>query len=100
MIQPALIKLHPNEYFQGLCYYPFVVNLDRCIGSCNTLDDLSNRVWVPNKIEHLNLNVFNMIIGINESKISTKRYHASVNLSLMVENVTKITINVSVSAKI
>ena len=32
MIQPALINLHPNEYTQGLRYYPFAVNLDRCMG--------------------------------------------------------------------
>ena len=27
----------------------FAVNLNRCVGSCNTLYDLSNRVCVPNK---------------------------------------------------
>ena len=36
-IQPSLINLYSNEYTQGLCYYPFAVNLDRCVGSCNTL---------------------------------------------------------------
>ena len=34
MIQPALINLHPNEYSQEFHYYPFPVELDRCIGSC------------------------------------------------------------------
>ena len=71
-IQPTLINLHPNEYNQELHYYPFAVKLDRCIGSCNTVNDLSNNVCVPNKTENLNLNVFNMIIGRNESKILTK----------------------------
>ena len=42
------------------------------MGSCNTLNDLSNRICVPNKTEGLNLNVFNMIAGINESKTLTK----------------------------
>ena len=63
--QPTLINLHPNEYSHELCYYPFVVNLDRCVGSCNTLDDLSIRVCVPNEIEDLKLHVFNMLTGIN-----------------------------------
>ena len=31
--QPTLINLHPKEYTQGLRYYPFVVNLDRCFGN-------------------------------------------------------------------
>ena len=72
MIQPTLINLHPNEYTLGLGYYPFAVNLDRCVGSYNTLNDLSNRVCVPNKTEDLNIHVFNMIIGISESKTLTK----------------------------
>ena len=72
MIQPILINLYTNEYTQGLYYYPFSVNLDRCVGSCNTVNDLSNRVCVPNKTEDLNMHVFKMITGINESKILTK----------------------------
>ena len=34
--------------------------------------DLPNKVYVPNKTEHLNLSVFSIITGINESKISLK----------------------------
>lgn len=49
MAQPILVNLHPNEYCQGLCYYPFAINLDRCTGSCNSLNDLPNRLGVPNK---------------------------------------------------
>ena len=63
--QPILIKLHPNEYNQAFHYYPLAVKLDRCVGSCNTLNDLSNEICVPNEIEDLDLNVFNMIAGIS-----------------------------------
>ena len=55
MIQPTLINLHPNEYSQELRYYPFAVKLDRCVGSCNTLNDLPNKICVPNRTEDLNL---------------------------------------------
>ena len=41
-------------------------------GSCNTLDDLSYKVCVSKKTEDLNLSVFNMMTGINESKTLTK----------------------------
>ena len=37
MTQPTLINLHPNKYIEGLRYYPSTVNLDRYMGSCNTL---------------------------------------------------------------
>ena len=61
MIQSTIINLHPNECSQEVHYYPFAVKLDRCIGSCNNLNDLPNKVCVPNKTEDLNLSVFNMI---------------------------------------
>ena len=71
-IQPTLINLHPNEYSQEFHYYPFVVKLDRCVGSCNTLNNLSNKLCIPNKTKDLNLSMFNIITGINESKTLTK----------------------------
>ena len=43
-----LLNLHLNEYSQEFRYYSFVVKLDRCVGSCSTLNDLSNRVCAPN----------------------------------------------------
>ena len=69
-IQPTLINLHSNQYTQEFHYYLFAVKLDRCVGRCNTLNDLSNKVCVLNKTEDLNLSVVNMITGINESNIS------------------------------
>ena len=50
MIQPTLINLHPTEYSQELNYYPFAVKLDRCVRSCNTLNDLSNVFQTKQKI--------------------------------------------------
>ena len=41
MIQPTLINLHPNDYSQEFHYYPIVVKLDRFVGDCNALNDLS-----------------------------------------------------------
>ena len=55
MTQPTLINLHTNEYSQEFYYYPFAAKLDRCVGSCNTLNDLSHKVCVPNKTEDLNI---------------------------------------------
>ena len=55
MIQPTLINLHPNEYSQEFHNYPFAVILDRCAGSCNTLNELTNKGCVSHKTEDLNL---------------------------------------------
>ena len=73
MNQPTPISLRPNEYIEVLCYYRFAISLDRCMGSCNTLNDLSNKVCAPKKTEHLNVIFFKSIRGINESsKILTR----------------------------
>ena len=66
MIQHTPMNLHPNEYKQELHYFPFAVKLDRCVRICNTLNDLSNKVCVPNKTEDLNVSVFNMITNIKK----------------------------------
>ena len=66
MTQPTLTNLHPNEYSRWeFLYYPFAIKLDRCVGSCNTVNDLSNKIYVQNKTEDLNLRVFNIITGTN-----------------------------------
>ena len=61
MTEPTFINLHP-----------FAINFGRCVGSCNTLNDLPNKVCVPSKTGDLNLSVFNTITGINESSVLTK----------------------------
>ena len=67
MIQSTFINLRPNEHSHEFHYYPFAVKLDRCVKSCNTLNDLSNKVCVANKTNDLNLSVFSIIASINES---------------------------------
>ena len=42
MIKPTLNNLHPSKYSQEFHYYPFAIKLDRCVGICNNLNDLSN----------------------------------------------------------
>ena len=64
MTQAPLINLHPNEHSPGLRYYPFVVNLDRCVRCCNTLTIPSNRVCVRNKTEDLAIYLFNSFMTL------------------------------------
>ena len=48
-IQPTLINSHRNEYSHEFDYYPFSVKLDRFAGSCNAVNDLSNKLCITNK---------------------------------------------------
>ena len=49
MTHSTFINLHPNEYSQKLHYCQIVVKLDRFVGICNTLSELSNRFCVSIK---------------------------------------------------
>ena len=72
-IQATFINLHPNEYSQEFYYYPFAA--DRCAGSCNILNDLSNKLCVPNKTKYWN----KWIKEINESKTLTNHISCKCN---------------------
>ena len=68
MARSTLMYLIPHECNQGLRYYPFMTNSDIFNGGWITLDDSSDRVYVPNKTEEVNLSDFNMITIKNKSK--------------------------------
>ena len=68
MVRPLPIDLNPNK----LCYYPFVVNLDRCTGSSDNLNDLSDNLCVPNKTKDVSLKVLSIIRRFNEIKLFNK----------------------------
>ena len=57
MVRPALIDFNPVE----LIYYPFMISLGKCNGSCN---DSSPKIYVPKK-KHVNIKVFNMMTNKN-----------------------------------
>ena len=69
-----------------LHYYLFIISMNRCDGSCNTVEDPFARIYVPNKMEYMNPKVLNMIKGINESKTLIKNISY---VSLMVGNATR-----------
>ena len=49
MTQSTLLNFPLSEYSQEFNYYSFAIKLDGRVESCNTLNDLSNKIWVPNK---------------------------------------------------
>ena len=69
--EPGMIGLTFIDFVK-LNYYPFMVNLDKCSGSCNAADELSIITCVPNKTKDINVKVFNMITRINGAKTLIK----------------------------
>ena len=94
-IQITLINLHTNEYSQE---YTTIH-----VGSCNTVNNLSNKVCLPNKVKYLNINAINMPTGKNVSKIITKDISRKCNCQFdgrkCKSNESGIKINVSASVK-
>lgn len=68
MVSPKLIDLNPDKFH----YYPCIIRINWCNGSCNTADDPVGKICVPNRMEEGNLKVFNMIKRENESKTLPK----------------------------
>ena len=65
MVRPTLINLNPVEPK----YYPFMISLDTCSGSCNVL---STKLFVSKHTKDINIKAFNTIKNNNEAKAMTK----------------------------
>ena len=70
IIRPFPIDLNPVE----LKYYPFMISLDNCIVSCNSVNDLSITICLLSKTEDVNVKVFNIITNRNEAKSLVKHF--------------------------
>ena len=53
MVRRTVIDLNPVE----LKYYPFMISLNKCTGSCNVL---SPKLCVPKETKDINVKAFNM----------------------------------------
>ena len=49
-----------------------MISLDKCSGSCNSVNNLSIKICVPNKTEDIDVKVFHMITNSNEAKTMAK----------------------------
>ena len=49
-------------------FYPYNVLVNKCSGSCNTLDKPMAKMCVPNIIGGINMKVYNFLIRLNETR--------------------------------
>ena len=100
MVRKILSNLNSEE----IQYYPFIISMSRCIVNCNTVEDPFGRICVSNEIEYVNLKVFNIVKGINESNTLAKYILCECVFGLGSRNVTRdkneITASVSVNVKL
>ena len=61
--------LDVNEGVGEALFYPYNVLVNKCSGSCNTLDDPMAKLCVPNIIKRVNIKVYNFLMRLNEIRI-------------------------------
>ena len=65
MPRPKILDV--NEGVGEALLYPYNVLVNKCSGSCNTFDNPMAKLWVPNVIKRVNMQVYNFLMRLNET---------------------------------
>ena len=63
-IRSEIINVNTNE----LMFYPYSITINKCKGTCNTINDPYSKLCVPDIIKTINVKVFNLMSRINETR--------------------------------
>ena len=66
MPRPKVLDV--NEGVGEALFYPYNVLVNKCSGSCNTLDDPMAKICVPNIVQRVNTKIYNLIMRLNETR--------------------------------
>ena len=66
MPRPKILDV--NKGVGEALFYPYNVLVNKCSGSCNTLDNPIEKLCVPNVIKGLNIKVYNFLTMLNETR--------------------------------
>ena len=66
MPRPKILDV--NEGVGEALFYLYNVLVNKCSGSCNTLDDPMAKMCVPNIIKRVNMKVYNFLTRLNETR--------------------------------
>ena len=66
MPRPKILDV--NEGIGEALFYPYKVLVNKCSGSCNTLDNPMSKICVPEIIKNVNMQVYNFLMRLNETR--------------------------------
>ena len=66
MPRPKILDV--NEGAGEALFYLYNVLVNKCSGSCNTLDDPMAKMCIPNIIKRVNMKVYNFLMRLNETR--------------------------------
>ena len=62
MPRPKILDV--NEGIGEALFYPYKVLVNKCSGSCNTLDNPMSKICVPKIIKNVNIQVYNFLMSM------------------------------------
>ena len=66
MPRPKILNV--NEGIGEALFYPYNVLVNKCSGSCETLDNPMSKICVPKIIKNVNMKVYNFLMRLNETR--------------------------------
>ena len=66
MPRPKILDV--NEGIGEALFYPYKVLVNKCSGSCNTLDNAMSKICVPKMIKNVSMQVYNFLMRLNETR--------------------------------
>ena len=66
MSRPKILNV--NEGIEEALFYPYNVLVNKCSGSCDTLDNPMSKICVPKIIKNVNMKVYNFLMRLNETR--------------------------------
>ena len=63
-IRSETINVNTNEPI----FYPYSITINKCKGSCNTINNPYAKLCVPDTIKNINAKVFNLMSRTNEKR--------------------------------
>ena len=63
-VRPKIIDINSNNSI----FYPDSIEINKCSGSCNNINNPYAKICVPNDVKDLNVKVFNLMPRTNETR--------------------------------
>ena len=63
-VRPVIVNINSDES----SFYPYSIQIKKCSGSCNNINDPYTKLCVPNVIKYMNVKVFHLMSRTNETR--------------------------------
>ena len=98
-VRPQIVNVNSKESV----FSPFSIKTSKCNGSCNNMNDPYAKICVPDVVKNLDVKVFNLMSGANETRhiewYQTCNVHVDLIAVFLIINNARMTINADVNAK-